>query len=137
MWKITAGWPDSQIWLLRPFIFVFYNPRRLTECKAIIVIINIIIVVIISNHHDDDNDDYSSADQGAYSCEAINSQGSCFAGSAGCGQPGQVFNQHDIKLLIMKMSMNDIGDCEANSCCLWKICTKKPLMLMMAGYDDI
>ena len=33
----------------------------------------------------------SEADQGAYSCEAINSQGSCFAGSAGCGQPGQVF----------------------------------------------
>ena len=32
----------------------------------------------------------SEADQGAYSCEAINSQGSCFAGSAGCGQPGQV-----------------------------------------------
>jgi len=31
----------------------------------------------------------SEADQGAYSCEAINSQGSCFAGSAGCGQPGQ------------------------------------------------
>ena len=28
-------------------------------------------------------------DQGAYSCEAINSLGSCFAGSAGCGQPGQ------------------------------------------------
>ena len=28
-------------------------------------------------------------DQGAYSCEAINSMGSCFAGSAGCGQPGQ------------------------------------------------
>ena len=28
-------------------------------------------------------------DQGAYSCEAINSKGSCFAGSAGCGQPGQ------------------------------------------------
>merc|ERR550519_455794 len=28
-------------------------------------------------------------DQGAYSCEAINSQGSCFAGSSGCGQPGQ------------------------------------------------
>ena len=27
--------------------------------------------------------------QGAYSCEAINSMGSCFAGSAGCGQPGQ------------------------------------------------
>ena len=26
---------------------------------------------------------------GAYSCEAINSMGSCFAGSAGCGQPGQ------------------------------------------------
>ena len=34
----------------------------------------------------------SEADQGAYSCEAINSQGSCFAGSAGCGQPGQVLN---------------------------------------------
>lgn len=33
---------------------------------------------------------FSEADQGAYSCEAINSQGSCFAGSAGCGQPGQV-----------------------------------------------
>ena len=29
-------------------------------------------------------------DQGAYSCEAINIKGSCFAGSAGCGQPGQV-----------------------------------------------
>ena len=29
------------------------------------------------------------SDQGAYSCEAINSLGSCFAGSAGCGQPGQ------------------------------------------------
>ena len=29
-------------------------------------------------------------DQGAYSCEAINSKGSCFAGSPGCGQPGQV-----------------------------------------------
>ncbi len=28
-------------------------------------------------------------DQGAYSCEAINSKGSCFAGSPGCGQPGQ------------------------------------------------
>ncbi len=28
-------------------------------------------------------------DQGAYSCEAINIKGSCFAGSAGCGQPGQ------------------------------------------------
>ena len=31
----------------------------------------------------------SQLDQGAYSCEAINSMGSCFAGSAGCGQPGQ------------------------------------------------
>jgi len=31
----------------------------------------------------------SEMDQGAYSCEAINSMGSCFAGSAGCGQPGQ------------------------------------------------
>ena len=31
----------------------------------------------------------TESDQGAYSCEAINSQGSCFAGSAGCGQPGQ------------------------------------------------
>ena len=31
----------------------------------------------------------SELDQGAYSCEAINSMGSCFAGSAGCGQPGQ------------------------------------------------
>ena len=30
------------------------------------------------------------SDQGAYSCEAINSKGSCFAGSTGCGQPGQV-----------------------------------------------
>ena len=29
-------------------------------------------------------------DQGAYSCEAINSQGTCFAGSAGCGQPGEL-----------------------------------------------
>jgi hypothetical protein len=28
-------------------------------------------------------------DQGAYSCEAINIKGSCFAGSAGCGQPGK------------------------------------------------
>eukprot|EP00094_Tigriopus_californicus_P007836 TCALIF_07546-PA protein Name:"Similar to Hspg2 Basement membrane-specific heparan sulfate proteoglycan core protein (Mus musculus)" AED:0.27 eAED:0.27 QI:67/0.56/0.38/1/0.8/0.76/26/0/2378 len=28
-------------------------------------------------------------DQGAYSCEVINSKGSCFAGSPGCGQPGQ------------------------------------------------
>ena len=31
------------------------------------------------------------ADQGAYSCEAINSKGSCFAGSPGCGQPGNYF----------------------------------------------
>ena len=30
-------------------------------------------------------------DQGAYSCEAINIKGSCFAGSAGCGQPGNDF----------------------------------------------
>jgi len=29
------------------------------------------------------------SDQGAYSCEAINVKGSCFAGSSGCGQPGQ------------------------------------------------
>ncbi|XP_040578444.1 basement membrane proteoglycan isoform X5 [Lepeophtheirus salmonis] len=28
-------------------------------------------------------------DQGAYSCEAINSKGSCFAGSKDCGIPGQ------------------------------------------------
>ena len=40
----------------------------------------------------------SLADHGAYSCEAINSQGSCFAGSAGCGQPGQV-------ICVGKMSM--------------------------------
>ncbi len=32
---------------------------------------------------------YIVLDAGAYSCEAINSMGSCFAGSAGCGQPGQ------------------------------------------------
>ena len=29
------------------------------------------------------------SDQGAYSCESINIKGSCFAGSTGCGQPGQ------------------------------------------------
>ena len=34
--------------------------------------------------------DAQVSDQGAYSCEAINSKGSCFAGSPGCGQPGQV-----------------------------------------------
>eukprot|EP00095_Tigriopus_kingsejongensis_P005966 maker-scaffold48_size466083-snap-gene-1.17 protein:Tk05966 transcript:maker-scaffold48_size466083-snap-gene-1.17-mRNA-1 annotation:"basement membrane-specific heparan sulfate proteoglycan core protein" len=33
--------------------------------------------------------DAMEMDQGAYSCEAINSKGSCFAGSPGCGQPGQ------------------------------------------------
>lgn len=33
--------------------------------------------------------DAEESDQGAYSCEAINIKGSCFAGSAGCGQPGQ------------------------------------------------
>ena len=33
--------------------------------------------------------DAKEADQGAYSCEAISNQGSCFAGSTGCGQPGQ------------------------------------------------
>ncbi len=33
--------------------------------------------------------DAGAMDQGAYSCEAINIKGSCFAGSAGCGQPGQ------------------------------------------------
>ena len=33
--------------------------------------------------------DAAPMDQGAYSCEAINSKGSCFAGSPGCGQPGQ------------------------------------------------
>lgn len=33
--------------------------------------------------------DAQELDQGAYSCEAINIKGSCFAGSAGCGQPGQ------------------------------------------------
>ena len=34
--------------------------------------------------------DAQESDQGAYSCEAINSKGACFAGSTGCGQPGQV-----------------------------------------------
>ena len=33
--------------------------------------------------------DAVETDQGAYSCEAISNQGTCFAGSAGCGQPGQ------------------------------------------------
>lgn len=37
------------------------------------------------------------ADQGAYSCEAINIKGSCFAGSSGCGQPGQ-----DAVLIVQK-----------------------------------
>lgn len=32
--------------------------------------------------------DITESDQGAYSCEAINSQGICFAGQADCGQPG-------------------------------------------------
>ena len=36
----------------------------------------------------------TEADQGAYSCEAINSKGSCFAGSTGCGQPGNPFSIH-------------------------------------------
>ena len=44
------------------------------------------------------------ADQGAYSCEAINSKGSCFAGSPGCGQPGQ-----DAILIIRK----EEGVCQA------------------------
>ncbi len=38
-------------------------------------------------------------DQGAYSCEAINIKGSCFAGSAGCGQPGQVSIQGEPNVL--------------------------------------
>ena len=43
----------------------------------------------------------SEADQGAYSCEAINSQGSCFAGSAGCGQPGQVSQLSLLKMMTL------------------------------------
>ena len=43
--------------------------------------------------------DAQVSDQGAYSCEAINSKGSCFAGSPGCGQPGQVSNNYNLELL--------------------------------------
>jgi hypothetical protein len=50
--------------------------------------------------------DAVEADQGAYSCEAINIKGSCFAGSPGCGQPGQ-----DAVLVVQKPQ----GICPRNS----------------------
>jgi len=34
--------------------------------------------------------DVKESDQGAYSCEAINTQGICFAGQVDCGQPGKI-----------------------------------------------
>ena len=52
----------------------------------------------------------SEADQGAYSCEAINSQGSCFAGSAGCGQPGQVSQLSLLEVMTLLIKRWDV-DC--------------------------
>ena len=55
--------------------------------------------------------DAKESDQGAYSCEAINIKGSCFAGSSGCGQPGQdaVVVVNKPEGICQQGTFNDIG----------------------------